>query len=155
MGDASPAKSAKFNILKDREYERIKERLQDEFQEIDKNHDGKITVDEIIAFLKHKSNGQPVDEVPVEQLFMALDENGDGRIELNEFVEAYFLKQVEDEMRLKELEEMVIEDSEKLEEIKVRLEQVRESEQLNQYGIMEGSPFSVTLVEARDLPKST
>lgn len=58
-------------------------------------------------------------------------------------------------MRLKELEEMVIEDSEKLEEIRVRLEQVRETEQLNQYGIMEGSPFSVTLVEARDLPKST
>lgn len=31
MGDQSPAKSAKFNILKDREYERVKERLTEEF----------------------------------------------------------------------------------------------------------------------------
>lgn len=58
-------------------------------------------------------------------------------------------------MRLKELEEMVLEDSEKLEEIKVRLEQVRVSEQLNQYQIMDGSPFSITIVEARNLPKGS
>ena len=51
MGDQSPAKSAKFNILKDREYERIKLKLQDEFQAIDRNNDGKITVEEIMEFL--------------------------------------------------------------------------------------------------------
>jgi len=51
MGDQSPAKSAKFNIIKDREYERIKQRLQEEFTVIDKNHDGKIQIEEIIEFL--------------------------------------------------------------------------------------------------------
>jgi hypothetical protein len=48
MNDQSPAKSAKFNIQKDREYDRIKARLQEEFSVIDQNNDGRITLDEII-----------------------------------------------------------------------------------------------------------
>jgi len=117
MNDQSPAKSAKFNIQKDREYDRIKARLQEEFAVIDKNNDGRITLEEIISFLQEKSGGKAVESDPIEIIFNAFDVNNDGRVELNEFVEGYFYKQVEDEMRLKELEEMVVEDTAKMEEI--------------------------------------
>ena len=125
MGDQSPAKSAKFNIQKDREYDRIKARLQEEFNVIDKNNDGRITLDEILDFLKEKSGGKEVEREPIEVIFNAFDSDGNGRIELNEFVDGYFYKQVEDEMRLKELEEMVLEDTAKMEEIQTKLEEVR------------------------------
>jgi len=108
-----------------------------------------------MEFLKEKSGGQPVDREPVEALFRALDEDNNRRIELNEFVEGYFLKQVEDEIRLKELEEMVVEDAHKMEEIKEKLEEVAKSEVLNSYDIMENSPLSISIVEARELQKGT
>lgn len=155
MGDQSPAKSAKFNIQKDREYDRIKARLQEEFNVIDKNNDGRITLDEILDFLKEKSGGKEVEQEPIEVIFNAFDSDGNGRIELNEFVDGYFYKQVEDEMRLKELEEMVVEDSAKMEEINTKLEEVRANEVLNAYRIMENSPLSISIIEARDLPRGT
>jgi len=96
-----------------------------------------------------------VDREPIEMIFQAFDLNNDGRVELNEFVEGYFIKQVEDEMRMNELEAMVEEDSLKMEEIKSKLEEVKASEVLNAYRIMENSPLSISIVEARDLPKGT
>lgn len=70
-------------------------------------------------------------------------------------MEGYFYKQVEDEMRLKELEEMVVEDTAKMEEIKSKLEEVKQNETLNAYRIMENSPLSISIIEARDLPRGT
>ena len=82
-------------------------------------------MDEILDFLKEKSGGKEVEREPIEVIFNAFDSDGNGRIELNEFVDGYFYKQVEDEMRLKELEEMVLEDTAKMEEIQTKLEEVR------------------------------
>ena len=96
-----------------------------------------------------------MEQEPIEVIFNAFDSDGNGRIELNEFVDGYFYKQVEDEMRLKELEEMVVEDSAKMEEINTKLEEVRANEVLNAYRIMENSPLSISIIEARDLPRGT
>ena len=37
LDDNSPAKSAKYNIQKEREYERVKQRLEEEFKVLDMN----------------------------------------------------------------------------------------------------------------------
>ena len=56
-----------------------------------------------MEFLQEKSGGRPIDREPIEMIFNAFDENHDGRVELKEFVDAYFIKQVEDEIRMQEL----------------------------------------------------
>ena len=45
---------AEFNIAKEREYEKIQQRLYEEFSVLDKNHDGMITLDEIVDFFHIK-----------------------------------------------------------------------------------------------------
>ena len=40
--------NAGYNISKDREYEKIQQRLYEEFSQLDINRDGMITLDEII-----------------------------------------------------------------------------------------------------------
>lgn len=76
-------------------------------------------------------------------------------MELGEFVDAYFIKQVEDEIRMQELQAMVTEDTAKMEEIQTKLEEVKQTEVLNAYKIMENSPLSISIIEARDLPRGT
>lgn len=40
--------------MKQREYEKMQQKLYEEFKVIDLNQDGSITLDEIISFLEHK-----------------------------------------------------------------------------------------------------
>jgi hypothetical protein len=54
-----------------------------------------------------------------------MDRDGNGRIELKEFVEAYFIQQLEVEERLKELETMIAEDTTKMQEIEAKHEEVK------------------------------
>lgn len=122
---------------------------------IDKNGDGRITLEEIIEFLEEKSHGKPVDRAPIADIFNAFDADHNGKVDLNEFVDGYFYKQVDGEIRLKELLEMVEEDTQKMEEIEKKLEEVKKTEVPNSYGIMENSPLSISVIEARDLPRGT
>ena len=45
------------NLSKEREYERIKNQLREEFSTIDINHDGNITFEEIVKFLNNQTSG--------------------------------------------------------------------------------------------------
>lgn len=45
------AETMQKNLAKDREYERIFNKLKEEFSRIDRNRDGSISIDEIIRFL--------------------------------------------------------------------------------------------------------
>ncbi len=51
------AGTAVVNLNKEREYEKIQEKLRKEFTEIDLNRDGDISKEEIIKFLNKKSKG--------------------------------------------------------------------------------------------------
>ena len=44
-------------LSKEREYEKVKQQLTLEFQKIDLNDGGSITIDEIIRFLNEQTNG--------------------------------------------------------------------------------------------------
>lgn len=50
----SQAHHAEYNIAKEREYEKVRQRLYEEFSKLDLNHDGMITLEEIIQFLHLK-----------------------------------------------------------------------------------------------------
>lgn len=56
------------NLSKEREYEKIKEQLVREFEKVDYNRDGTITLDEILRFLNEQTNGT-VDTSIAEQIF--------------------------------------------------------------------------------------
>ena len=51
------AETMSKNLSKEREYERIKNQLREEFSRIDLNQDGSITFDEIIRFLNEQTSG--------------------------------------------------------------------------------------------------
>ena len=50
---------------------------------------------------------------------------------------------------------MIREDTAKLEEIQSKYEEVKNTEVVNSYNIMENSPLSISVVEARELKSST
>lgn len=56
------------NLSKEREYDKIKESLEKEFEKLDYNRDGTITIDEIVRFLNEQTNGT-VDTSIAEQIF--------------------------------------------------------------------------------------
>ena len=41
-------------IAKEREYEKVQQKLYEEFKQLDINHDGSITLEEIVEFLARK-----------------------------------------------------------------------------------------------------
>ena len=51
------AETMQKNLSKEREYERIKNQLKQEFSKIDLNNDGTITIDEIVRFLNEQTSG--------------------------------------------------------------------------------------------------
>jgi Ca2+-binding EF-hand superfamily protein len=55
----SQAQHAEFHIAKEREYEKVQQKLYEEFKQLDINHDGTITLDEIIEFLNKKVSHNP------------------------------------------------------------------------------------------------
>eukprot|EP00347_Sterkiella_histriomuscorum_P014348 403361215 len=149
----SQAQHAEFMIAKEREYEKVQQKLYDEFKKLDINNDGSITIEEVVEFLKQKG-GNNVDTRIAEELFIEIDRDQSGRISLNEFVESYFLQQREVEERIEELTKIIQEDQKKRVEIQEKLKEISETEQINQYGIMIGSVLTATVIEARELRSS-
>lgn len=91
------------NLSIDREYERIRNQLKAEFEQIDINQDGTINIDEIIKFLNKRTNGK-VDTKIAMDLYNQIDLDGNG-VQLDEFVQAYFEQQREVKETILALEE--------------------------------------------------
>ena len=64
-------------------------RLYEEFSEIDKNGDGRITKDEMNDFLDRRGVEEEHRQQITEELFSKCDIDGNGKIELHEFVQHY------------------------------------------------------------------
>jgi len=84
-------------------------------------------------------------------VFLEIDRDNTGKITLHEFVEAYFDQQREVEERIDELKLMIEEDTKKRNELRNRLVEIQDNEQMNSYGVMIGSVLTVNPYEARDL----
>lgn len=93
---------SEFAIKKEREFEKVKNHLIGEFQQLDINHDDKITIEEVAEFLRKRAKGK-IDLAIVQTLFDEMDKDENGHISLHEFVGAYFDQQMEVEMRIEQL----------------------------------------------------
>ena len=67
----------------------------EEFKVLDKNNDGKITLDEIEMFLQEKAGDVKVESEYVQKLFQEMDKDGDMKVDIDEFVNAFFYQQLE------------------------------------------------------------
>jgi hypothetical protein len=50
----SNAVHSEFNLAKERDYEKVQQKLYEEFKQLDINNDGSITFEEIVEFLQKK-----------------------------------------------------------------------------------------------------
>jgi len=77
--------------------DKIREAATAAYNEIDKNHNGKVSVNELerVLTVYYREAGQTVDQAKIRQECQAfvkeVDKNNDGKIQLNEFVD-YFAK---------------------------------------------------------------
>lgn len=123
--------------------------LKEAFVRIDKDKSGKISLEEILNFLKDIS--EEVDDLHVTEIFNRLDRNRDGEVSIEEFIDG-FLEQVNS---LSEAATRVRQTIHTAQRNKAEMEQEliksRQTEKINNFGIMEGSQLNVTVIEAQGL----
>lgn len=84
-------------------------------------------------------------------IFQEIDRDQNGKVSLQEFVESFFIQQVQVEERISELTRLIEEDSKKRQELVTRLEEIQAGEQVNEYGIMLNSVLTARIIEGRGL----
>jgi hypothetical protein len=123
--------------------------LKEAFVKIDKDRSGKISLQEILNFLRYISD--EVDEVYVTEIFNRLDRNRDGEVSIDEFIDG-FLEQVNtlSEAATNIRQNLHAAQREKA-EMEAELLRARHTEKINNFGIMEGSQLNLTVIEAQGL----
>jgi hypothetical protein len=127
--------------------------LQKAFDEIDKDKSGKISYDEIFSYLKDVND--EADEAYVRTIFDSMDANHDGQVSIDEFLNTY-LEQVNGlSEAIARLRQQILEKKRDLEAINEQLEEAKNTERINSWGIMEGSLLTVRVIEAQNLVSAT
>jgi hypothetical protein len=146
-------KSYGSSPLSANEEERIKQ-LTRIFEQIDTNHDKKLSFEEIQAFLTSQQD-EEFDMILCSELFARMDKDHDSMVTIDEFianyveVESLIVKQIKTVMKeIKTLEKSIKENQEKL-------KKARETEILRSNGIMEGSCLTVNVKSALNLFPTT
>ena len=75
-------------IERQREIEHKETEIRKVFDEIDRNRDGKVAADELLAYLDQRSEGE-FDRDITDQLFKRLDQDMDGKVTIEEFIATY------------------------------------------------------------------
>lgn len=140
------------NIRRERLIERMRDVLQEEFEKGDTNKDGKISLDELQAYVRISGKkGRIIPPDKVRELFRSLDTNNSGDIDINEFCVSYADKIDQHEQSIIECKNQLVAINSQLKDLNEQKRDVARTELLNQFGIMEGSVLIVTVVECRDL----
>lgn len=126
------------------------DRLRKEFSEIDQNGDKNLTFDEVHQFLSQKSH-ETFDRNLALELFAKMDRNQDSLVTTEEFIWSYVDAERLITQRMNELRRQVAENTKQMEETRRKMIEARESEQLNDFGIMKGSVLTVNVVEAQNI----
>jgi len=125
------------------------QQLKKAFDEIDADSSGKISLEEILNFLKRISDD--TEEEYVRQIFESMDRNQDGEVSIDEFIGG-FLEQVNGLTEaIAKLKQQNSEKRKELVELEKELQEVASTERINQWGVMEGSTLTVRVVEAQNL----
>jgi hypothetical protein len=126
------------------------EQISKEFDEIDQNDDKQLTFEEIYLFLCKKSRGT-FDKSLALELFAKMDRNEDTLVTKNEFVWSYVDAEKLIIQRTNELRRQIAENTKQMEETKRKMIEAKQTEVMNEFGIMNGSVLTVNVVEAQNL----
>lgn len=128
-----------------------KRRLLEEFQQYDTSHSHLLERDEVKAILDQRlrHTGRPFDDELIDAIFNNIDRDLNGRISKQEFcdgyvdVENFFCENIATcNYKIMELKNIKS-------EYETQLREAAQTEVTNQYGIMEKSVLTVTVIEAR------
>lgn len=123
------------------------------FNDIDKDKSGKLSYDEIFAYLKDINN--KVDENYVKTIFRSMDLNNDGAVSIDEFINTY-LGQIDGlSAAVAKFRQRVLEKNRELSGYQEQMAEAVKSERMNSYGVMVGSLLTVRVVEAQNLAAFT
>ncbi|CAG9315054.1 unnamed protein product [Blepharisma stoltei] len=119
------------------------------FKEIDADQSGAISFEEILNFLRGIND--EVDENYVKTIFESMDVNKDGGVSIDEFINGY-LEQVNGlSEAIARYNQTILAKNKELATLREQLEEAKKVERMNTYGIMEGSTFTVRVIEAQNL----
>jgi hypothetical protein len=110
----------------------LKKQLHDEFENIDKDHNGLLTVEEVQRYL-YKQDVDQNDMNVINSLFAEMDKDNNGTIEPNEFVDYFFeiRQKYEDDIEL--LEKQLVEDKNDLKQIEEKLVYYQQNEKYTEH----------------------
>ena len=126
------------------------DKLRKEFDEIDVNHDARLSYQEIHQFLSKRA-GKPFDKHLCQELFAKMDKNEDDAITVDEFLRSYVEAEDMIKQRMEDLREQIRQSTIHLKESKKQLAEAESTEELNEFGIMKGSQLTVQVIEAKNL----
>ena len=123
--------------------------LEKAFNEMDSDKSGRLTFEEVLNYFKEIS--EEVDESYVRTIFDSMDLNHDGEVSIEEFLNSY-LEQVNGlSEAVAKLRQHILEKKRELATLNEQLEEAKNTERMNSWGIMEGSLLNVRVVEAQNL----
>lgn len=127
--------------------------LENAFKEIDRDHSGKISYEEIFEYLKEINN--EVEEEYVRTIFDSMDSNHDGAVSIDEFLASYLLQVNGLSEVVAKYRQQIIEKRRELASLNEQLVEATKTERMNSWGIMEGSLLTVRVIEAQNVASFT
>ena len=124
--------------------------LINEFEQIDKDGNKRLTYKEIHDFLS-KQQGSSFDENLCKDIFARMDKNHDSIVSIDEFLWSFIEAENILKGNIRDIKKNLVDNYKKMEEFQKKLVQARASEIYNRYGIMKGSILTVDVIEAKDL----
>lgn len=132
----------------------MKTQLMKEFEEIDYHRDGYLDKDDITKMLDKKSSGGVFDRDILGYLFNqinAKDHHSEDRISKHEFAENYIELNIFFNDRVYEYDYKANEITKAIKEYETQLQEAKDTEKTNRYGISDDSTLTVTVIEGLDL----
>eukprot|EP01017_Pseudomicrothorax_dubius_P036248 TRINITY_DN5171_c0_g1_i2.p1 TRINITY_DN5171_c0_g1~~TRINITY_DN5171_c0_g1_i2.p1 ORF type:complete len:456 (+),score=128.33 TRINITY_DN5171_c0_g1_i2:36-1403(+) len=127
--------------------------LKREFGMMDSRRQSRLRSEDLFAYLDEKT-GRPFDRVVGGQIFERMAKSDDGSSTVDEFIKVFL--EAEDILshKVDTADKLLRDYRRQRAEAAAKLEELRRTERVNSYGIMDGSTLTVTVIEAHNLPIS-
>ena len=132
-------------IERQREIEHKETEIRKVFDEIDRNRDGKVAADELLAYLDQRSEGE-FDRDITDQLFKRLDQDMDGKVTIEEFIATYLDAEENLKTKITENIKIMADHTRQRDEIRNKITEAK---------VHAPSPIPLTLTRSRSAPRST
>lgn len=110
-----------------------------------KDNDDNLTFEELERYMKKVNYGSKYDQTKIRELHEELDCSNNGKVTLEEFCKAYSYKIENYEVQILECKRRSTEIRHEIMDINTQKQDIARAENMNQFGIMEGSVLIVTV----------